>query len=146
VALARDNTAAAGLADRVSVEQADAAGLGDGRFDAAFAFECVHDLPHPVEVLASVRRAVTPGAPVVVMDEAVADRFQAPADDIDRIMYGFSLLICLPDGLAHRPSAATGTVMRPDTLRRYAVEAGFTDLETLPVKDFGFWRFYRLLH
>jgi hypothetical protein len=36
--------------------------------------------------------------------------------------------------------------MRPDTLRRYAVEAGFRAVETLPIKDFGFWRFYRLVH
>ncbi len=30
-------------------------------------------------------------------------------------MYGFSLLVCLPDGMSSPPSAGTGTVMRPDT-------------------------------
>ncbi len=64
-------------------------------------------------------------------------------DDIERLMYGFSLFICLPDGRSHVPSAATGTVMRPDTLRRYAVEAGFAGLEVLPI-DNDLWRFYRL--
>jgi hypothetical protein len=48
--------------------------------------------------------------------------------------------------MAHQPSAGTGTVMRPSTLKGYAQEAGFTDLEILPIKDFGFWRFYRLTH
>jgi hypothetical protein len=33
--------------------------------------------------------------------------------------------------------------MRPATVRRYAVEAGFRDAETLPVEH-DFWRFYRL--
>ena len=42
------------------------------------------------------------------------------------------------------PSAGTGTVMRPDTLRRYAQDAGLTQFEILPIEDFGFWRFYRL--
>jgi hypothetical protein len=59
-------------------------------------------------------------------------------------MYGFSLLVCLPDGMSSRPTAATGTVMRPDTLRRYAREAGFSGVDVLPTGEFGLWRFYRL--
>ncbi len=54
------------------------------------------------------------------------------------------MLHCLPVGMADQPSAATGTVMRPDTLRRYAREAGFRDVEILPIVNF-FFRFYRLL-
>ncbi len=38
---------------------------------------------------------------VVVMDERVAETFTAPGDDVERLMYGFSLLCCLADGLAH---------------------------------------------
>jgi hypothetical protein len=124
----------------------DAADLPQATYDAAFAFECVHDMPQPVQVLAATRRAVVPGAPVIIMDEAVGETFQAPGDDLERLMYGFSLLICLPDGMAHQPSAGTGTVMRPDTLRRYAQDAGFSDVSILPIEDFGFWRFYRLDH
>jgi hypothetical protein len=33
--------------------------------------------------------------------------------------------------------------MRPDSLRRYARDAGFADIEVLPVDDM-FFRFYRL--
>lgn len=83
---------------------------------------------------------------VVVMDEAVRVSFEVPGDDLERLMYGFSVRICLPDGLAHEQSAGTGTVMRPDKLREYAGEAGFADLTTLPIEDFGFWRFYQLVH
>ncbi|WP_173078374.1 class I SAM-dependent methyltransferase [Phytohabitans rumicis] len=146
VELARRNAAEAGVADRVTFHHGDAAGLEAGGYDAGFAFECVHDMPRPVEVLAAIRRAVAPGAPVVIMDEAVQDAFQAPGDEVERLMYGFSLLICLPDGMAHQPSAGTGTVMRPATLKGYAQDAGFADLEILPIEDFGFWRFYRLTH
>ncbi|MGN9836808.1 class I SAM-dependent methyltransferase [Nonomuraea sp. H19] len=146
IVLAERNAAAAGLAGRVSFHRGDAALLlGDGRYDAVFAFECVHDMPRPVDTLAVARRAIVPGGAVVIMDEAVGESFTAPADDVERLMYGFSLLICLPDGMSDRPSAATGTVMRPDTLRRYAREAGFADIEILPIQDFGFWRFYQLI-
>jgi SAM-dependent methyltransferase len=145
VEAARDTAAAAGLEDRVTFHHADAAELRLVEpFDAAFAFECVHDMPRPVEVLDAVRRAVRPDGVVVVVDEAVADEFTAPADDVDRMMYGYSLFLCLPDGMSSRPSAGTGTVMRPATLRRYALEAGFAGLEVLPVDDFADLRFYRL--
>lgn len=146
VELARRNVEAAGLDDRVRMHCVDAAGLGERSFDAAFAFECVHDMPQPAQVLAGIRRAVVPGAPVVVMDEAVADDFRAPGDELERLMYGFSLLVCLPDGMAHQPSVGTGTVMRPAVLRGYAREAGFADITVLPIDDFGFWRFYQLVH
>jgi hypothetical protein len=45
--------------------------------------------------------------------------------------------------MAHQPSAGTGTVMRPSTLRRYALEAGFADVEILDIAN-DFFRFYRL--
>jgi predicted O-methyltransferase YrrM len=143
--LAEANARAAGMAGKVGFHVTDAAGLSDRAFDAAFAFECIHDMPYPVEVLSAIRAAVRPGGPVVVMDEAVNDAFAAPGDDTEKLMYGFSTLVCLPDGLAHRDSVGTGTVMRLETLRGYARAAGFADVEVLPIEDFGFWRFYRLV-
>ena len=125
----------------VAAPPSDTAG-GAGSYDAVFAFECIHDLPDPVGVLAAMRRLAGDGA-VVVMDERVAEEFTAPGDDVERLMYGYSLLCCLADGMAHRPSVGTGTVMRPSTLRRYAVAAGFAEVEILDIAH-DFFRFYRL--
>ena len=96
-----------------------------GRFDLVTIFEAVHDLARPVEVLAAVRRLLTPGGTAIVMDEKVAEAFTAPGDDVERLMYGYSLFFCLANGLADRPSVGTGTVMRPSTFRAYAEAAGF---------------------
>jgi predicted O-methyltransferase YrrM len=146
VELATANALAAGVADRVRFHLAGGDALErHGPFDAAFAFECIHDMSQPVDVLRAMRRAVSDDGLVIVMDEAVGDRFGVPGAEMDAIMYAFSLFVCLPDGMSHQPSAATGTVMRPDTLRDYAQAAGFEDLTTLPIEDFGFWRFYELL-
>jgi len=79
---------------------------------------------------------------VVIMDEAVADTFTGRGDEIEKLMYGFSILICLPDGLSSQPSAGTGTVMRPSTLRGYGEEAGFAGFRSLG--EAGFFRFYEL--
>jgi len=75
--------------------------------------------------------------------ERVADRFTAPGDEVERVMYGFSILHCLAVGREEQPSAETGTAMRTDTLRGYAADAGFTGFEVLPIEN-DFWRFYRL--
>jgi hypothetical protein len=58
-------------------------------------------------------------------------------------MYGFSVLHCLPAGMAGWPSVGTGTVMQEDTLRNYAAETGFHSVEILPIDNY-FFRFYRL--
>ena len=144
VDLAVANARAAGVDEQVRFLCQDAASLPEGTVDVAFAFECVHDMPRPVEVLSAVRRTLAPGGSLVVMDEAVADDFAPNGDDLERIMYGFSLFVCLPDGLSSPPSVGTGTVMRPSTLQGYGEAAGFNAFEVLPIEDFGFWRFYRL--
>jgi hypothetical protein len=103
-------------------------------------------MQQPVGVLAAMRSAVKADGLVMVMDEAVAHDFTAPGDDLERIMYGFSLLVCLPDGMSSQPSVGTGTVMRPSILEGYARDAGFSGLEVLPIEEFSFFRFYRLRH
>lgn len=144
---ARAHAVAEGLENRVEFRRADGAELAEpGAFDAAFCFEALHDMAAPVEVLAAVREAVRPDGAVVIMDEAVAEEFTAPGDEVERAMYGYSTLICLPDGRSTTPSAATGTVMRFGILSEYARRAGFAATEVLPISGFAFFRFYRLRH
>jgi SAM-dependent methyltransferase len=144
IAAGRRHAEQAGLADRVRFSVADATGgLPGGPYDVALAVECVHDMPRPVEVLAAVRKAAAPDALVYVLDEATDPVLATPGDQLQRLFYGFSLLICLPDSLSHPDSVATGTVMRPSTLDRYAREAGFAGARPLDVPA-GLWRFYRL--
>jgi 2-polyprenyl-3-methyl-5-hydroxy-6-metoxy-1,4-benzoquinol methylase len=133
-----------GVADRVRYEARDGATIGsEGPYDLAVVIEAIHDLAQPVENLAAIREALAPGAPLLVADERVGEEFTAPADEIDRFMYAVSLTVCLPAGMAEEPSAATGTVIRPSTLREYATQAGFTNVEVLPFEP-GFLRFYRV--
>jgi hypothetical protein len=63
---------------------------------------------------------------------------------LERSHYGWSVLHCLAVGVIDEDSAGTGTVMRPDTVRTYAAEAGFSRTDVLPIEH-DFWRFYRLV-
>ena len=142
--MARENVQAEGLAGRVSIHHRDA---GDpalaGAYDLVCAFECIHDMTAPVEVLTAMRRLAKPEGTVLVMDERVPEEFGATGGLTDRLFYGFSLTVCLPDGMSRQPSVATGTVMRPASLRGYAREAGFRDIEILPLEH-EIFRFYRM--
>ena len=145
VAAAQANAQAAGVADRVHFQVRDA---GDpelaGAYDLALAVECVHDMSDPVSVLSAMRRLVGPGGTVLIVDERVPDSFAPNGDAVERMMYGFSVLHCLPVGMVETPSAETGTVMRRPTFRRYAEEAGFASVDELPIAN-DFFRFYRLI-
>ena len=142
VEAARDHASETGLADAVEFRHADAATMGE-EADLALIVEAVHDMSNPVPVLRAVRESLASGGSLIVVDERVAETFSAPGDDLERFMYGWSITTCLPDGRSRQPSVATGTVMRPDTLRRYAAEAGFGSVEILPIEN-DFFRFYHL--
>jgi 2-polyprenyl-3-methyl-5-hydroxy-6-metoxy-1,4-benzoquinol methylase len=142
---AKANAEAEDLTDRVTFQVRDAADPElSGRYDLAIAIECIHDMSRPVEALRAMRSMVANDGVVLVVDERVGEDFTAPSDETERLMYGFSVLHCLPVGMAEQPSAGTGTVMRPATLRRYATEAGFSGVEILPIEN-DLWRFYRLV-
>jgi 2-polyprenyl-3-methyl-5-hydroxy-6-metoxy-1,4-benzoquinol methylase len=114
-----------------------------GRYDLVTVFEALHDMSRPVEALQAARRMLAEGGSVVVADEPVGDQFTAPAPDPERLSYAWSVVSCLPAAMGDPETAATGAVMRPATLARYAKEAGFRSTEPLPLST-DVWRFYRL--
>ena len=91
----------------------------------------------------SLRRMLAPGGTVLIADERVGDEFTGEGDEAEQLMYGFSILHCLPQAMAYPNAAGTGTIMTSSMLRNYAAEAGFSDVEVLPIE--GSWRFYRLI-
>jgi 2-polyprenyl-3-methyl-5-hydroxy-6-metoxy-1,4-benzoquinol methylase len=139
---ARERARTAGV--RVRFEAVDAAEIAaSGPFDAVLCLEMLHDLARPAEVLAAARQALADDGVVLVADEAVAPEFTAPGDQLERMMYGWSIVHCLPAAMADQPSAAIGTVIRERTVRALAAEAGFGAVEVLSV-DGGFFRLYEL--
>ncbi len=144
VEMAKQNLRGSGVEDRVSFELRDARDTAHaGTYDLVTILEALHDMSDPVGALKAARTLLVPGGSVFIADENVAERFEAPGGDIEQLMYGWSIAHCLPAGMAQQPSAATGTVIRPDTVRRHAKEAGFSSVEVLPIEHL-FFRFYRL--
>jgi 2-polyprenyl-3-methyl-5-hydroxy-6-metoxy-1,4-benzoquinol methylase len=142
---ARHHAADARLNGRLTFHLRDA---GDpslaGQYDLVTAFECVHDMSNPVAALRTMRHLAGENGAVIIADERVGDAFTPEGNDVEWMMYGWSVLHCLPVGMADEPSVGTGTVMRADTLRDYAEQAGFSRVEVLPIDNF-FFRVYRLI-
>jgi 2-polyprenyl-3-methyl-5-hydroxy-6-metoxy-1,4-benzoquinol methylase len=141
---ARRNAQETGLADRVTFTAADASGPGvRGRYDLVTILEGLHDMSRPADALRVARGLLADPGCVIVADELVEDEFTAPASAEEQYHYGWSVVACLPAVMGDPDTAATGAMMRPDTLRRYARQAGFRELEVLPVEA-DMLRFYRL--
>ena len=139
---ARSNAAAQDVAVQFEVSDAEAIDT-KGTFDLVLVLEALHDMARPEDVLRALRERLAPGGSVIVADEKVAERFHAPGDEMERLMYGWSIVHCLPVALSDSPSAAIGTVMRTETVRQLAAAAGFTNVDMVPVNA-GFFRVYRL--
>ena len=144
IELARANAEQAGVGDRATFHAGDAAEAGHpGEYDMAIVVESIHDMAQPIAVLRSIRSMLKPDATLIVADERVEDAFTAPASEVERVFYAYSVLCCLPSGMEDHTAAGTGTVMRRSTFESYAQEAGFNKVEVLPIEH-DFLRFYRL--
>jgi SAM-dependent methyltransferase len=145
ISAARGNAERAGVADRVRFSVTDAADLrGPGGYDLVTIFEALHDMSRPVEALNAARQRIANDGTLLVVDGLVAEEFTVPASPRERTEYGWSAVSCLPGAMADPQTAATGAVMRPSVLRQYALQAGFGEVEVLPIHT-DYWRFYRLL-
>ena len=83
-------------------------------------FEALHDISRPVDALRVARGMLGDPGCVIVADELVEDEFTAPASLEEQYHYAWSVVACLPAVMGDPDTAATGAVMRPATLRRYA--------------------------
>ena len=115
----------------------------DGPFDLVLLLETLHNMSRPREVLEALRAALAPDGSILIADERVAEKFVAPAGEIERMMYGWSITHCLPVSMAEQPSAAIGAAIRPATVLTLAKQAAFASCEILPIEN-QLFRFYRL--
>ncbi|MGH9011683.1 MAG: SAM-dependent methyltransferase, partial [Acidimicrobiia bacterium] len=143
IAVARKGAADAGIADRVRFHVQDAANASvEGDYDLVVAIEMLHDVPDPVGILRTMKRLAGDNGAVLVVDERTEDAFTVPATEMERLFYAFSTLHCLAVSM-QGGGIGTGTVIRADTVRRYATEAGFSAIDVLDV-DHPQFRLYRL--
>lgn len=144
ISAAQRNAVTSGVHDRVRFSAMDAADLaGADKYDLVTIIEALHDMTHPVAALSAARKLLAEKGSVLVADLWTEEELTAPGSVREQQEYGWSVTACLPGAMGDPASAVTGAVMRPATLRTYALEAGFTTVTIHPIDNDKF-RFYEL--
>src|ERR1700722_16857774 len=67
----------------------------------------------PVDALRAARGLLRQSGSLILADELVEDEFTAPASELERYHYGWSVVACLPAAMGDPRTAATGEIGRP---------------------------------
>jgi SAM-dependent methyltransferase len=125
IVVARRRAEAAGVADRVRFETADATDLPGGRYDLITMFDCLHDMGDPVAAAGAARRTLAPDGTFMAVEPMAGDHLEDNLHPLGRVFYGASTLVCTPCSLAQPGGAALGPQAGPARLTALLIDAGF---------------------
>ena len=109
----------------------------DGSLDLVTAFDCVHDMTHPAEVMRAIRRSLKPDGTWLLVDIKALDTFEenASKNPMASLMYGISVMSCMSSALSAPGGAGLGTLGLPESkARAMAEDAGFTRFRRLDIE------------
>ncbi|MBW2415770.1 MAG: methyltransferase domain-containing protein, partial [Deltaproteobacteria bacterium] len=97
-------------------------------YDFVITLDCIHDMTHPAEVIASIRRALRPDGTWMIKDIRSQPRFKDNLrNPLLAMFYGFSVSACMSSALSEPGGAGLGTLgFNPEVAERMTREAGFT--------------------
>jgi SAM-dependent methyltransferase len=116
----------AGLGERTRFAVAPADQFPGTGYDLVTAFDCLHDMGHPVTAAAHIRQALTPDGTFLLVEPAAADDLAGNLNPVGRLYYAFSTLLCVPSALAQEPDVVLGNQAGEARTRQVLTEAGFT--------------------
>lgn len=109
----------------------------DGSFDFITTFDCIHDMTHPRDVIAAIRKALKEDGTYVIADIKAKPTYEENLEEnpMVALMYGASVMSCMASALSEPDGEGLGTLgFHEGVAREMTSAAGFTRLE---VKDFG---------
>ncbi len=125
---AREKVTQEGLSN-VSFHLAPASGLPpEPTYDFVLTFDCLHDMPHPAESVAAIRRAITPEGTWLIKDIRSASSWEGNLHNpMLAMMYGMSVATCMSSALSEPGGAGLGTLgFHPRLAEQMCRDAGFT--------------------
>ena len=100
----------------------------EATYDFLITFDCIHDMTHPAEVIASIRRALKPDGTWLIKDiRSTPDFKQNMRNPMLAMFYGFSVSACMSSALSEPDGAGLGTLgFNPAVAEDMVREAGFS--------------------
>ena len=136
-ALARAETATAGL-DNIEWIHAGGENLpDDGRYDFIYTFDCIHDMTRPGQVIDSIGAALTDDGTWLIKDIRSSGSFQQDQKNpLLAMFYGFSVASCLQSAMSEPGGMGLGTLgLHPERAEQLVRQAGFRSFVTHDFDD-----------
>ena len=142
IALAREEAASKGLKN-VRFEARDIGALAEnGRYDLVTAFEVVHDLAKPEDVLRGAYEALKPGGTFLVVDIQASSNLEENMEHpVGPAFFTFSVFHCMTVSLA-QGGAGLGTVVGEQKVSQLLRDAGFSDVKVEHMDGDFFYAYY----
>ena len=109
----------------------------DESLDLVTAFDCIHDMTHPAEVMRAIRASLKPDGTWLLVDIKALDTFaeNMAKNPMASLMYGISVMSCMSSAMSLPDGAGLGTLGLPESkAREMAEDAGFTRFRRLDIE------------
>lgn len=126
ITTANDRAREAGLAERVSFQQASAKDYPGHDHDLVCFFDCLHDMGDPVGAARHAYRALKADGTVMLVEPFAEDSLDANLTPVGRLFYAASTFICTPNSLSQEVGLGLGAQAGEARLRAVFEEAGFS--------------------
>ena len=110
---------------------------GDESLDLVKAFDCIHDMTHPQDVMAAIRGSLKPDGIWLLVDIKALDTFgeNMAKNPMASLMYGISVMSCMSSAMSTVGGAGLGTLGLPESkAREMASAAGFSRFRKLDIE------------
>jgi 2-polyprenyl-3-methyl-5-hydroxy-6-metoxy-1,4-benzoquinol methylase len=124
IARARQAAEEAGVSDRVRFERVGATEFPGESYALITYFDCLHDLPAPVESIRQARSAITPDGAVLIVEPMATEDVAGNLNPIGRIYSAASVYVCMPNAVAGG-GVPLGTLASEKSLREVVNKGGF---------------------
>lgn len=126
ITTANERAREAGLAERVSFQQASAKDYPGHDHDLVCFFDCLHDMGDPVGAARHANRALKPDGTVMLVEPYAEDSLDGNLNPVGRLFYAASTFICTPSSLSQEVGLGLGAQAGEARLRAVFEEAGFS--------------------
>lgn len=115
----------AGVSDRVTFEEADAAGFSEAGFDLICFFDCLHDMGRPVDAARQAAGALAEDGSVMLVEPFAQDRVEENISPVGRLYYAASTTLCCAHAISEDGTHVLGAQAGEARLADVFTEAGF---------------------
>ncbi|MDP2411063.1 MAG: class I SAM-dependent methyltransferase [Pseudolabrys sp.] len=127
---ARAVAKAAGVADRVTFEVADAKSYPKRGYDLICFFDCLHDMGRPVDAATHARQALAEDGTVMLVEPFAGDRVEDNLNPVGRLYYAASTTMCCAHAISENGTHVLGAQAGKSQLSHIFETSGFRHFRT----------------